>query len=200
MSFVKKLIKTGGRVKKIVIILFLFMVSISVFGEIFSYRYIKGEKYKIISVVDETVYIDGLYHHKARILNKISVEVLNSSEDGSSGELEANYSTSEERSGNVRVYSLAQEYYSRFNRDSTGLIDIGPDFFMPVVRNVPLFDDGDYKPGDTWSSKGYEVHDLRNGYGIKEAFGFPIDVDYKYLGKGTKDGKEYDIISIFYSV
>ncbi len=186
--------------KKIVIILCLFMVSTSIFGEIFSYRYIKGEKYKIVSVVDETVYIDGLYHHKARILNKISVEVIDSSEDGTAGEIEANYSTSEERSGNVRVYSLSQEYYSRFKRDSTGRIDIDPDFFMPVVRNVPLFDSADYKPGDTWSSEGYEVHDLRNGYGIKEAFSFPVDVDYKYLGKGFKDGKEYDIISIFYSI
>jgi outer membrane protein OmpA-like peptidoglycan-associated protein len=186
-------------VKKIIIILCLFIVSVSLSAEVFRYKYIQGEKYKIVSVVDESVYIDGIFSHQARILNKISVEVVNTFDNGS-GEIEANYSTSEERSGNVQVYALSQEYYSTFLRDSTGVISIDPGFFMPVVRNVPLFDSRDYKPGDAWSSEGYEVHDLRNGYGIKEAFSYPIKVKYKYLGKGEKDGTEYDIISIFYSI
>jgi outer membrane protein OmpA-like peptidoglycan-associated protein len=186
-------------VKKIFIILCLLIISVSLYAEVFRYKYIQGEKYKIVSVVDESVYIDGVFNHQARILNKISVEVVNTFDNGS-GEIEAFYSTSEERSGNVRVFGLSQEYYSTFIRDITGKLSIDPGFFMPVVRNVPLFDDRDYKPGDTWVTEGYEVHDLRNGYGIKEAFSFPVKVKYKYLGKGEKDGNEYDVISIFYSI
>lgn len=185
--------------KKIFIIMCLFVISTSTYAEVFRYKYRQGEKYKIISIVDESVYIDGIFNHKARILNKISVEVVNTLDDGS-GQIEANYLTSEERSGNVQVYALSQEYYSTFNRDAAGKISIDPGFFMPVVRNIPLFDSGDYKPGDTWNSEGYEVHDLRNGYGIKDAFSYPVKVKYKYLGKGEKDGAEYDIISIFYSI
>ena len=185
--------------KKNFVIICLFLISVSLYSEVFTYKYNQGEKYKIVSVVDENIYLDGIFHHQARILNKISVEVIKAFDDGS-GEIEANYSTSEERSGNVQVYALAQEYYSSFSRDKTGLIDIHPSYFMPVVRNVPLFDDRDYEPGDTWEMDGYEVHDLRAGYGIEEAFSFPVKVKYKYLGKGEKDGEEYDIISIFYSI
>ncbi len=185
--------------KKILIILCLFLISVSLYSEVFTYKYSQGEKYKIVSVVDENMYLDGIFHHQARILSKISVEIIKSFDDGS-GEIEANYSISEERSGNVQVYALAQEYYSSFSRDKTGLIDIHPSYFMPVVRNVPLFDGKDYKPGDTWEMEGYEVHDLRAVYGIEEGFSFPIKVKYKYLGKGEKDGSEYDIISIFYSI
>lgn len=185
--------------KKSLILICLFIISVSLYSEVFTYKYNQGEKYKIVSVVDENIYLDGIFHHQARILNKISVEIIKSFEDGS-GEIEANYSTSEERSGNVQVYALAQEYYSSFSRDKTGLIDIHPSYFMPVVRNVPLFDGKNYNPGDTWEMDGYEVHDLRAGYGIEEAFSFPVKVKYKYLGKGEKDGNEYDIISIFYSI
>ena len=203
MVFVKKLIKRlqpkESEMRKFFIILSLFIISVSLYAEVFRYKYNQGEKYKIVSVVDESVYIDGIFSHKARILNKISVEVADVFDDGS-GEIEANYSTSEERTGNVQVYALSQEYYSTFIRDETGKISIDPGFFMPVVRNVPLFDNQDYKPGDIWSSEGYEVHDLRNGYGIKEAFSYPVKVKYKYLGKEERDGALYDIISIFYSI
>ncbi len=177
----------------------LLVISVSLYAEVFSYKYNLGEKYKIVSVVDESIYLDGSFHHKARILNKIAVEIKKTFEDGSA-EISANYATSEERTGNVQVYTLSQEYFSDFVRDKTGKLSIDPSYFMPVVRNVPLFDSRDYKPGDTWEADGYEVHDLRTGYGIKEAFSFPVKVKYKYLGKGEKDGKEYDLISIFYVI
>jgi len=186
-------------VKKIFVFICLFLISVLVYSEIFTYKYNQGEKYKIVSIVDENIYQDGIFLYQARILNKISVEVVKTFDDGS-GEIEANYSTSEERNGNVQVYALAQEYFSTFIRDKTGRITIDPSYFMPVVRNVPLFDGRDYNPGDTWEMEGYEVHDLRASYGIEEAFSFPVKVKYKYLGKGEKDGNEYDIISIFYSI
>ncbi len=185
--------------RNIFIGLSLLVISVSLYAEVFSYKYILGEKYKIVSIVDESIYLDGAFHHKARILNKISVEIINTYKDGSA-EISANYATSEERTGNVQVYTLSQEYFSDFVRAKSGKLSIDPSYFMPVVRNVPLFDTKDYEPGDTWEADGYEVHDLRTGYGIKEAFNFPVKVKYKYLGKGEKDGKEYDLISIFYTI
>jgi outer membrane protein OmpA-like peptidoglycan-associated protein len=189
----------GSMVKKIFIVLFTFSISLALHSEVFTYKYNNGEKYKIVSIVDENIYLNGIFHHQARILNKISVEIMSVFEDGSAL-IEANYQTSEDRSGDVQVYALSQEYFSRFSRDKFGEINIAPSYFMPVVRNVPLFDTRDYMPGDTWVSEGYEVHDLRMGYGIDEGFTFPIKVSYKYLGKGEKDGKDYDIISIFYTI
>ncbi len=185
--------------RKISILLVLLSIGMSaVHGEVFKYQYRWGEKYKIKSEVNENVYVNGTYHHSAQILNKIAVEVTRV-QDGK-GLLDATFSTSEKRKGNVDVYELSQEYHSLFWRDSRGKISINARYFMPVVRDVPLFTSKDIKVGETWYGDGAEVHDLRNGYGIQEPFRYPIHVKYTYLGKGKKDGKEYDIISAYYNI
>lgn len=168
-------------------------------AEVFRYRYNLGEKYKIKSEVNEAVYINGSYHHSARILNKIAVEVT--SVQDAKGLLDATFSTSESHKGTVEVYELSQEYHSLFWRDNKGKASIDSRYFMPTVRDVPLFTNKDiHVKGETWYGDGAEVHDLRNGYGISEPFRFPIHVKYTFLGKGQKDGKEYDIISAFYTI
>ena len=186
--------------RKLTILLVLLVAALSaVNGEVFKYQYRWGEKYKIKSEVNENVYVNGSYHHSAQILNKISVEVTKV-QDGK-GMLDATFSTSEKRKGNVDVYELSQQYHSLFWRDSRGKITINARYFMPVVRDVPLFSGKDINTvGETWYGDGAEVHDLRNGYGISEPFRFPIHVKYTYLGKGKKDGKEYDIISAYYTI
>ena len=185
--------------KRTGILFVLFLLSVSLLSaEVFKYKYFRGEKYKIKSEVNESVYINGQYHHAAEILNKIAVEVV-STEEGS-GMLDATFSTSEKRKGNVDVYELSQEYHSLFQRDQYGKLNIDYQYYMPVVRDVPLFKEKDIKKGESWYGDGWEVHDLRNGYGIQEPFRYPIHVRYTYLGKGQKDGKTYDILTAYYSI
>ncbi len=186
--------------KKTTILLVLFLSALSaVYGEVFAYQYRWGEKYKIKSEVNENVYVNGRYHHGAQILNKISVEVTQVQEG--KGLLDAVFSTSEKMKGDVDVYELSQEYHSLFWRDKRGKISMDARYYMPVVRDVPLFSGKDIsKAGETWYGDGAEVHDLRNGYGIQEPFRYPIHVKYTYLGKGKKDGKVYDIISAYYTI
>ena len=185
--------------KRTGILLVLFLLGASLLSaEVFTYRYFRGEKYKIKSEVNEAVYINGQYHHTAEILNKISVEVVNA--DGGSGLLDASFSTSEKRRGNVDVYELSQEYHSIFKRDKHGKLDIDYRYYMPVVRDVPFFPDKEIKEGESWYGDGWEVHDLRNGYGIQEPFRYPIHVRYTYLGKGEKDGRTYDVITAYYNI
>lgn len=185
--------------KRTGILFVLFLLSVSLLSaEVFKYKYFRGEKYKIKSEVNESVYINGQYHHAAEILNKIAVEVI--STEGGSGMLDATFSTSEKRKGNVDVYELSQEYHSLFQRDQYGKLTIDYQYFMPVVRDVPLFIEKDIKKGESWYGDGWEVHDLRNGYGIQEPFRYPIHVRYTYLGKGQKDGKTYDIFTAYYTI
>ncbi len=185
-------------VRKWILTLLMLTAAVFINAEVFEYRYFRGEKYKIKSEVNEAVYINGRFHHTAEILNKISVEVLKA--ESGTGMLDASFSTSEKRKGNVDVYELSQEYHSLFKRDRFGKINIDYQYYMPVVRDVPLFNGKDIKEGETWYGDGWEVHDLRNGYGIQEPFRYPVHVKYTYLGKGEKDGVLYDIITAYYNI
>jgi len=54
---------------------------------------------------------------------------------------------------------------------------------MPIVRDVPLFPEGNVQPNDTWVARGSEAHDFRREFGIAEPFQFPITVNYTYVRK-----------------
>ena len=60
-----------------------------------------GEQYRIVSRVDEKVYINGAFSHRADILNRISVKVTDVSEG--TGTLEATFQTSERAFGEAGV-------------------------------------------------------------------------------------------------
>ena len=168
------------------------------FGEAFAFQYNQGNKYRIVSKVNEDVIINGIYSHTSDILNKISITVEESA-DGR-GLLDADFQTSERSAGNTGVYQWGQFYHSRFYRDMYGKYEISSKFFMPVVRDVPTFPERDIQPGDSWSAEGHEVHDFRTNFGIPEPYRFPILVHYTYLGKEKKNGATYDLISIYYTV
>ena len=182
--------------KKAFLILLAVYTVQPLFSEKFKYKYEQGELYRIISEVNEDVYINNVHSHSARILNKIAVEVRETDKDR--GLLYGLFQTSEKSIGVYSTYSLSSEYESLFWRDSAGKYDIEEKYYMPVVRNVPMFPERDLKPGDTWSGTGMEVHDFRKGLGMEGPYSFPIAVSYQYLGK-DETGK-YDLIKVSYNV
>ncbi len=167
-------------------------------GEQFQFSYTAGEKYRLVTEVSETVAVNGVLSHRADILNKIAVETLQVKEQA--GLLSCRFQTSERAYGTVGSFSLSEDYQSLFWRGPRGRYDIGAQYFMPVVRDVPLFPDRDLAVGETWSASGEEVHDLRRSFGIPEPVHFPIDVRYRYEGTVTMDGRELHEVSIRYSV
>ena len=169
-----------------------------VHGEVFRFKYFEGERYRVRSVVDEEVFINDRFSHRADILNTIAVEIKEVA-DGS-GFIEALFQTSERSYGSHQVYEWGNDYRSLFWRDGFGKYDIGRSYFMPVVRDVPLFPDREIQIGESWSLPGEEVHDLRTNFGIADAYHFPINVSYRYLGKYPLDGREFDLITIDYTV
>ena len=167
-------------------------------AEVFQFKYFEGERYRVRSVVDEEVYINGLFSHRADILNKISIEVTKVEEGA--GYIEALFQTSERAYGSGEVYEWGNDYTSQFWRNEHGEYDIEPFYFMPVVRDVPRYTGRDIEIGESWSLPGEEVHDLRSNFGVDDAFHFPINVTYRYLGKRTLEEREYDLITIDYAV
>ncbi|MCA1753629.1 MAG: OmpA family protein [Spirochaeta sp.] len=164
----------------------------------FRFNYREGDQYRILSTVQQNVRINGVYSHSATILNKASIEVSDVGE--SDARISAMYHTSEESTGHGQVYRWGEEYPTEFRRDTVGRFDISPEYFMPVVRNVPVFPEEPISPGYSWTHAGSEVHDFRRNFGLDEAFHFPIDVVYEYMGTAELDGTEFHQFSIRYNV
>ncbi len=183
------------------VFLSLCLTSASVlWAERFQFTYTAGDKYRFLSTVQEDVYINRVLSHQAEILNRISVTI--SAVTNGVGRHEAIFQTSERSVGvgSGRSFQWSQEYSSVFERDKFGSYTIGPSFFMPVVRNVPIFPDKDLQIGESWTAPGEEVHDFSSNFGIKEPYRIPFNATYTYLGKRNYNGIEYPAISISYRI
>jgi len=162
------------------------------------YAYAKGEQYRMVTRVNERVLINGVHSHQADILNRIAVRVTDV-RDGS-GLHEAVFQTSERAVGSSGSYEWSEDYDSVFWRDARGAFLIDDRYFMPVVRNVPMFPEKPVAPGDTWSAAGWEVHDFRASFGMPDPFTFPITVAYTYLRNEVRSGIDCAVIGISYTV
>jgi outer membrane protein OmpA-like peptidoglycan-associated protein len=148
--------------------------------------------------VDQTVRVNGNFSHNAELVNRIRVEVTEVEENR--GHMQIDYQHNVKSESGTDVYEYGQVYESEYWRDARGEYDIEDDYYVPVVRDVPVFPDRELEVGETWTHTGYEVHDLRRDYGISDPFRFPIPVNYEYLGMRSLDGKEYPAISIQYNI
>ena len=154
-------------------------------AEVFRFKFADGDSWRINSVVTESVYANRELSHAAEITNRITVRVSDV-RDGSARH-DCTFMTSERTTN--RTFSWGREYASSFRRDEFGNYDIDGSYFMPVVRNVPTFPEGDVKPGQSWKGKGVEAHDLRDQFAIDTPFTVPFDVVYTYEGPVEREGK-----------
>jgi outer membrane protein OmpA-like peptidoglycan-associated protein len=170
----------------------------SLHADVFRFAYTKGEKYRILSQVHESVAVNGQFNHDVDILNKIAVAVTDTK--GDAGYNVVDFQTSERAYGSQNTYAWTEEYPSEFWRDGRGAYTIAPSYFMPVVRNVPLFPEGDVPVGGTWSAPGTESHDFRTNFGIQDPFQFPITANYTYQSNVTRNGVACALIAIDYEI
>ena len=186
-------------IKKLISIFIFTLIFTNLYAEKFEFKYVKGDTYRILSTVHEDVFVNGRLNHQAEIINRISVEVTDVTEDGS-GIHKANFMTSENSVGNKKVSSWGQEYNSVFTRTSNGTYQIADEYFMPVVRDVPIFPDKDLKPGDSWQAEGHEAHDLRQTFNITTPYKVPFTAYYTYQGEVEKDGQRLHVIKATYNL
>jgi len=174
--------------------------------EVFEYKHIPGARYRILSVVDQAVLINGVLSHRAEILNRIAVEMTDVV-DGK-GLHRAIFQTSERllfdsiagKQAEPTAFHRSREYESVFERDRLGYITIDPKYFMPVVRNVPVFPDRDLKLLEKWSAEGHEMHDFRDVFGIEEPYRIPFIANYQFVGDRQWKDKTYPAFSVSYKI
>ena len=174
----------------------------SLHAEVFRFKFKNGDTYRINSTVTEDVYLNGQFAHQAYITNRVTVEVSDvqpaSNGKPSSALHSCTFMTSEQNSN--RTFSWGREYPSVFRRDAFGIYTIDEQYFMPVVRNVPVFPQHDVKKGESWRHSASEAHDLRDNFNIQKPFVVPVDVTYTYQGSVQRNGKTYQLIEVNYDL
>ncbi len=172
------------------------------YAEVFRFKFKNGDTYRINSTVTEDVYLNGQFAHQAYITNRVTVEVSDvqpaSNGKPSSALHSCTFMTSEQNSN--RTFSWGREYPSIFRRDAFGIYTIDEQYFMPVVRDVPVFPQHDVKKGESWRHSATEAHDLRDNFNIQKPFVVPVDVTYTYQGPVQRNGKTYQLIEVNYDL
>jgi len=167
-----------------------------VFSETFRFNFTKGEKYRIVTTVDEKVFVNGEFSHASNFLNKIAVSVIEAGENF--GRISASFQVSERTSTAEDSFVMNEEYASEFNQDPFGKQTVAPKYLFPIIRSIPTFPNEDIKPGHTWTAPAQEVHDLRD-YGITAPYTVNISIQYTYVGKTVVDNRSLDQFKIEYS-
>ena len=172
------------------------------------FKYKKGDNYRVLSTVNETVKVNGRLSHRAEIVNRVSARITDVDKDGR-GLNEATFITMEnsvaaDLNGTL---SYGEEYESKYWRDTRGIFDIGREYFMPVVRDVPALPEKAVRIGDTWTADGHEAHDLRRSFAGSEPFKVPFTAVYTYLrdedgvsSDSMHERKTFQVLQVKYSL
>jgi len=168
-----------------------------VFSETFQFKFTKDEKYRIVTTVNENVYVNGEFSNSASILNKIAVSILESTSN--KARLSAINQVSIRDGEAEGSFTLDEEFFTEFWQDNTGIQTVDSKYLYPLIRNIPSFPAGDIKTGNSWTAPAQEVHDLRRPWGINTPYIVPLSIQYMYIGKATVNGKSLDQFKVTYS-
>jgi outer membrane protein OmpA-like peptidoglycan-associated protein len=171
--------------------------ALALHADLFRFHDAKGEKYHLVTEVNEQVRLDGAFLNSAQILDRIAVEVLDS--HGTEALLHGTFQVSVKDQDTGGLFHLSDEQAaSEFWRDERGGYRIQPRYLYPIQRGIPSFPEESIEPGFTWRARAEEAHDLRD-YGIDEPLTVPFDVVYTYTGREVRDGTETAVLRVTYS-
>lgn len=175
-----------------------------VFAFEFYYRFRTGDMFRVISTVNQDIFVNRRLSFTAEIVNRVTFEVTNAT--GESARLLATFQTAEktvpvdERDTVVNLFQWSMDYNSEFEQDRLGFMTVPDHFFMPMARNLPVFPGRALSPGDTWRAEGFEVHDFRNSLGIEEPYRIPFTAYYTFLGDRIWNEETFPAFSVSYRI
>ena len=193
-------------------VLLSFFLAFSVFAQtnekLLRFKYREGDNYRVLSTVNEVVKVNGRLNHTAEIVNRVSAHISKVDSDNR-GYNEATFITMENSTTTDANGTLTygEEYESKYWRDERGIFEISKEYFMPVVRDVPVLPEKAVKPGDTWTANGHEAHDLRRSFANDEPFKVPFTATYTYLrdeegvsSDSKHEKKTFQVLSVKYTL
>ena len=186
----------------------IFSVSAQSNEKFLRFKFKEGDNYRVLSTVNEVVKVNGRVNHNSEIVNRVSARITKTDSNGR-GLNEATFvtlenSTSRDSNGTL---TYGEEYESKYWRSERGIYEIGREYFMPVVRDVPVLPEKAVKPGDSWTANGHEAHDLRRSFASQEPFKVPFTATYTYLrdeeglsSDSKHEKKIFQVLSVKYSL
>ena len=176
-------------------------------GVLLRFKHKKGDNLRILGTVQEDVKYNGRLNHHATIVNRVTLHIDDTDAAGR-GHYDGTFMTSESSTSRVAEnFSWGEEFKSAYWRDTLGSYDISDQYFMPVVRDLPLLPEQAVKPGDSWTAAGYEAQDLRRTFGIPEPVKVPFTAEYEYLrdeegqsSDSSRSRKTFQVLSCKYNL
>lgn len=93
------------------------------------------------------------------------------------------------------VFNLRDQYPSEFEIDRQGRFTVPKQYFMPNVRNLPVFPEKDVGKGDTWTEPAELVLDT-----FSTPFKLTFPVEYRLMEIIKKDGTESAVIGYSFTI
>lgn len=178
-------------------------------GKILEFKYKEGDNYSLVSTVVEDVRVNGRLNHRAEIVSRVTERVGEVDEFGR-GRISATFMTTENStSSNAKesTFKWGEDFESEFWRSKTGKFEIDDAYFMPVIRDMPIFPEKELFPGEEWTAEGYEAEDLRRDLNVQKPFKVPFVAKYKYerdedgvSSDSSKKKKTFQVISAKYNL
>ncbi|MBP7551983.1 MAG: OmpA family protein [Spirochaetes bacterium] len=167
---------------------FLFLlINFYITSEEFSFKSIKGQKFKIECAIDGQQYLNGKlvasYNQKYKTIRTIK------NVDGTKAEIEDDYYyyNINKFLANNEMLQITDNNIVTYYRESNGIMTVQDDQKIPSIRSAPFFPNRTIIPGDKWSSPATEVQDVYNDNTLSF---FPIDVSYEFIGYEETDDKK----------
>ena len=114
--------------KRAVLLLAILMCTLPTMAEVFRYKYRQGETVKILSQVEEDVYVNRVFSHHALITNRVAAEITHM--EGTTATHNATFMVSENSTRNtIEIANWGKEYTSVFQRDELGHYTIDKSYF-----------------------------------------------------------------------
>ena len=143
------------------------------------YQHREGEVLHAESVVNESVFINGLYSHDA-VIGESSVSIIREVDGEGGAVLETTFRTEERIAGWPGYLEWVSSETVHLSRDSRGRMVVPGDAARPVLRNIPVFPEEPVAPGDSWTAAAEEVHVFRIGGIIAGPYRGDITAAYEY--------------------
>lgn len=126
---------------KKIIVLFSFLLAClpGLWADTFTFKFTKGDQYRIITKLEESVLYDGELSHNAEILDKIALKVNDVSD--AAGHFTALFQVSQQLDSVLGIYVLSEEQTSTYTVDRQGRFTIDPAVLFPFTVQCARFPD-----------------------------------------------------------
>lgn len=161
----------------------------------------KGDSVSHVSTVEEEAYLNGYLNNRTQFINRTTTTIKDVLKN-SDAQLFTHYMTTQNTLSSTTGAHLSwgEEDSVSIKRKSNGELYDSENENLPTVRGIPTFPDYEVKIGDSWTAKGFEVHDFKELFNMTKPIEIPFEATYTLSGTEIIDGNEVFIIDVYYEL